>query len=493
MEDSFQLMIVDEPSSSLKKKISRGASAEKRVKTSIISEKRKLTEHEIDFLLDFIQPQKGIPFEVAMSIVDINRAKFIKSLEKALVNPLIIPKLKQELQSAYQKSLIEPGENVSIIAAQSFGQFQTQSTLNSFHKAGLSEKTVVSGVSRFSEILDATKTPKGSSCIVYFTKGFDTLFNLRKTISSTIVGLTLKQLCQKCEIVFDKQREDWYDTFEMVYNDKFKQFDHCISVILDEKLLFQYSLTLEEIALKIEETYADLVVVFSPLHLRRMDIFVDTTAIQMPEKCLSYVTPENAQEVYMEDVVIPNLEKLLICGVSGITNMFFTSQKDASGNEQWFVETEGSNFSDILAHPLVDKKQTITNNMREIFQVLGIEAARQYMIEEITASMSGINPCHSKLLVDKMTYNGNIVSISRYAMRSEGSGALSKASFEEPFDNLLSAAVYGEKELTDGVSAGIICGKLGRFGTGMCDVRVDVEKLQNMNAILGSVKEEMVI
>lgn len=492
MEDSFQLMIVDEEKPlPTKKKIARGASAEKRVKTSLVYEKRKLTEDEIDFLLDFIQPQKGIPFEVAMSIVEINRAKFIKPLQKAMVNPLIIPKLKEELHTAYQKTLIEPGENVSIIAAQSFGQFQTQSTLNSFHKAGLSEKTVVSGVSRFSEILDATKTPKGSSCIVYFTKGSDSLQNLRKTISSTVVGLTLKHLCEKFIINFDKQREEWYDIFEMVYNDKFKQFRHCISLTFNEKLLYQYSLTLEEIAAKIEETYADLVVVFSPLHLRRMDIFVDTSAIEMPKECLSYVTPENAHEVYMEDVVIPNLEKLLVCGISGISNMFFTSRKDEAGKEEWFIETEGSNFSDILAHPLVDKKQTFTNNMREIFQVLGIEAARQYMIEEITASMSGINPCHSKLLVDKMTYNGTIVSISRYAMRSEGSGALSKASFEEPFDNLLSAAVYGEKELTDGVSAGIICGKLGRFGTGMCDVRVDVEKLQKMNKILGDVKEEI--
>ena len=76
-----------------------------------------------------------------------------------------------------------------------------------------------------------------------------------------------------------------------------------------------------------------------------------------------------------------------------------------------------------------------------------------------------------------MTYNGTIMSITRYAMRSEGSGPLGKATFEETLDNLLIAAVSGEKESTDGLSAGIICGKLGKFGTGLCELRMDVKKL----------------
>jgi DNA-directed RNA polymerase beta' subunit len=178
-------------------------------------------------------------------------------------------------------------------------------------------------------------------------------------------------------------------------------------------------------------------------------------------------------EIYIEDVVIPNLEKLHICGIKGITNMFYTNDKD--GN--WYIETEGTNFSDVLAHSDVDFSKAMTNDMWEVYNVLGIEAARQYLIEELASIMSGINPCHSKLLVDKMTYNGIITSISRYAQRGETNGPLSKASFEESFDNLLNAAVYGERECTDGVSASIICGKLGKFGTGLCELKIDVRKL----------------
>ena len=147
--------------------------------------KRNLTNDEIDHVLDFIKPQKGIPTEVALSVVNMHKAKFRSQLTDLLVYPKIIPNLKKKMEAMYEGSKIQAGESVGIITAQSFGQFQTQSTLNSFHKAGLSEKTVVSGVARFSEILDATKTPKGASCIVYFKDNNETLFNLKKMINHT--------------------------------------------------------------------------------------------------------------------------------------------------------------------------------------------------------------------------------------------------------------------------------------------------------------------
>jgi DNA-directed RNA polymerase beta' subunit len=449
--------------------------------------KRNLTQKEIDDILDFIRPQLGIPKEVAMSIVKINKEKFLKQLVGVLVYPSIIPKLKKQLQETYERSKIQAGESVGIITAQSFGQFQTQSTLNSFHKAGLSEKTVVSGVSRFTEILDATKSPKGASCVIYFKDDNDSLEKLRGTIGHSVVGLTLKQISDKMTIVMEKGEEPWYGIFEKMYNNNFRQHTACISVKFNQKSLYQYNLTLETIAKKIEATYADLFCVFSPLHMLRMDIFVDMAAIQLPEKMMHYVTSENMYSVYVEDVVLVNLEKFLVCGIEGISNMFFTSEKN-----EWFIETEGSNFSDVLAHPKVDISRTFTNDIWEIYNTLGIEATRQYMIEELTSSMSGINPCHSRLLADKMTYNGIIVSISRYGMRSEGSGALAKASFEETLDNILNAAAHGEKETTDGVSVGIICGKLGRFGTGICDVRLDVPKLLGMPPIVEDTVEEII-
>ena len=91
--------------------------------------------------------------------------------------------------------------------------------------------------------------------------------------------------------------------------------------------------------------------------------------------------------------------------------------------------------------------------------------------------MEGINSCHACLLVDRMTYSGNIASITRYTMKKDESGPFGKASFEETMDNFLNAAVKGEVEPTEGVSAAIICGKRANIGTGMVDVKIDISKL----------------
>lgn len=438
-----------------------------------MSLKRLITESEIESLLDFFKPQKGIPEATAKSVMELNKEKYRKQLSGQLINPKILPKLKKILESSYESSRVQCGENVGILTAQSFGQLQTQNTLNSFHKAGFAEKTVVSGVPRFTELLNATRSPKGSSCIIHFVKENDSIQSLRKLINSTVVELSLGKLAETMVMVLDKPKEPWYDFFATLYNDNFKAYAHCISITFKKRLLYEYRLSLEDIALKIEDTYSDLFCVFSPIHMARMDIFVDTTNVSIPDNKILFVSSDNMIDIYIEDVVIPNLEKLSVCGIKGISNMFYTSDKQG----KWYIETEGSNFSDVLAHPFVDMRTAMTNDIWEIFGTLGIEATRQYLIEELANIMAGINPCHSKLLVDKMTYSGVITSISRYAQRGETNGPLSKASFEETSDNLMNAALFGERECTDGVSASIICGKRGKFGTGVCELRVDVSKL----------------
>ena len=445
--------------------------------------KREITNDEIEYLIDFITPNLGIPKDVTNSVVAVTKNKFRKQLQGLLIYPKILPKLKLKMESSYVNTLVQYGENVGILTAQSFGQFQTQSTLNSFHKAGMAEKTVVTGVPRFSEILAATTSPKGSCCIIYFIQGTDTLQNLRKTIGSSIAEFKLKKLCDKMSYVLDKKDEKWYESFKILYNSNFSEHSHCVSITINQKLVYEYSITLEQIAKKIEDTYADLFCVFSPLSEGRIDIYVDISNIDMPEEKLVYVEKDHILDAYFEEVVIPKLESLSICGIEGISNIFFCNEKD-----YWYIETEGTNFSDVLAHPMVDMKKTMTNDMWEIYYTLGIEAVRQYLIEELGNIMAGINPCHSKLLVDKMTHNGLISSISRYAMRGEGSGALSKASFEETLDNLLTAAVRGECEETSGVSASIICGKLGKFGTGCFDLRINLDTLMEKN-VIGNVIE----
>jgi DNA-directed RNA polymerase beta' subunit len=452
--------------------------------------KRKLTESEIENILATIQPQRGIPVATATAIAEKIRGKIRKQIEDQEIYPKMIPELGKCILAMYENARVQSGESVGTIAAQSFGQFQTQSTLNSFHKAGLAEKTVVSGVPRFAELIGATKSPKGRACIIKFKSENDSIQSLRKMIGSSILEFKIKKLADNITMNLKKEPEPWYESFKILHNDDFEDMSTCVTIMFNKKYMYEYSITLKQIAQRIESVYSDLICVFSPNHLCQMDIFVDTESIELPENILSFITQDNMVPVYIEEVVIPKLEDLQVFGISGIANIFYCNETDPKTKiESWHLETEGSNFSDLLAHPHVDVENTMTNDIWEIYNTLGIEATRQCLIEEFGSIMSGINPCHSRLLADKMTYNGIITSISRYAMRAEGSGALSKASFEETLDNLLNAAVYGERECTDGVSASIICGKLGKFGTGVCELKVDMSKLTGI-VFKGEVKEK---
>jgi DNA-directed RNA polymerase beta' subunit len=118
-----------------------------------------------------------------------------------------------------------------------------------------------------------------------------------------------------------------------------------------------------------------------------------------------------------------------------------------------------------------------SNNVWDIYENLGIEAARLFLIAEFESIMEGINTCHIKLLVEKMTFTGTISSISRYTLRKDESGPLSKASFEESVDHMVKSAFAGDVEKTRGVSASIICGKRAAIGTGIVELKINHKKL----------------
>ena len=440
------------------------------------NQKRSLSCQEIEYILGCITPIIGIPHDTAKSIAESIKKPLRDELQTLKVYSKIIPKLRDEIGDNYERSKIQPGESIGITAAQSFGQFYTQSTLNTFHTAGLSIKAVVSGVVRFEEILNATTKPKGAYCTIKFKENNTTLYQLRESIKASIVYFDIKKMTTSMTYTpSSKACPDWYDSFKILYNNNFEHLTHYVTINLNKKVLYEYLIDIEDIVKAIEAAYTDLFCVFSPIHIGVIHVYSDTTSITLPDEKLHYVTQENMISVYMEDVLIPNLEKLKISGINGIENAFFVQDKDT-----WYLETEGGDFSELLTHELIDMENTTTNSLWDIYRTLGIEAVRQFLLEELVSIMPSISIYHSKFLVDYMTKTGTITSISRYTMRSEGSGALSKASFEETLDNLINAGLHGEIENPNSVSTSIICGKLGKFGTGICELKVDVSKLQHI-------------
>lgn len=357
--------------------------------------------------------------------------------------------------------------------------FQMWNGLNlrdTFHKAGQSEKTMTTGVPRFQELLNATKKPRMINHKIYLKEKKNTISEVRKIVNHTINSFTLLDISESINVQLNKQKEKWYEPFKILFNDDFINYKHCITLKLNMEILFEYKLSLQNISEHINNNYDDLHCVFSPPHFKQIDVFVDTTNISLPEDRLLFINKENALFIYMEEVVQNMLEQMYVCGIPGITNIYFIKE-----NNEWIIETDSSNQFDtyrkLLSHPLIDYTKTISNNVWDIYETLDIEAARQFLIEEFLQIMDGINVCHAVLLVERMTYNGSICSITRYTLKKDESGPLGKASFEETMDNFLNAASNSSIEPAKGVSASIICGKRAGIGTGVIKLGIDISKL----------------
>ena len=439
-----------------------------------------LTEEQIEFIIDFIKPQVGIPFDSARAIVQNNKERFRKQLRGQAVYPEIIPQLKSELERYYFNTLVQAGESVGIICAQSIGEKQTQTCLNTFHAAGISNKTMTTGVPRFQELINATKNPRMVNHKIYFNDGRDSIENLREVVGHSITGLKLTDISTSIT-VGDKslKKPDWYELYKIFYDEEFTRFDNYIIIKLNINRLFENKLTIEKIASVINTEFSDLHCVFSPCQIGEIHIFVDTTDISLPEDRIMFINKENAVEIYIEECVIPTLSEINICGISGIEEIFY-SQDDKT--KEWLVETnsvpsKNNVYKKLLSLDNIDFARTISNNIWDIYEVLGIEAVKEFLIEEFTNIMDGINSCHIKLLVDRMLHGGVIASITRYTLKKDECGPMGKASFEESLDNFLNAGASGIVEPTEGVSSAIICGKRANVGTGMVELKADFNKL----------------
>lgn len=443
--------------------------------------KRKLTPTEIESILDFIVPRKGIPKDIAQNICDKNKTKFRNQLVNIEIYPEMIESLKEELFRQYRKTQAEAGDSVGIVTAQSIGERQTQQTLNSFHSTGLTIRTVVAGVPRFTELINATKDPKAVSVKIFFNKKYDTIQELRKNVGNSIKEWDLKSLLKKDPIVFDDsfdpmegESKKWYTIFTKLFGESYKGYEYGVHLDFDVSLLLENNIQLKDIAKKIEDSYADICCVYSPVSIGKIDIWVNTKEITNEDEI--FESDEEARHVYIEEIIIPTIKKLHLFGVEGIKDVFYKKEVN-----EWVMETDGSNLKELLANPEIDISRTFSNNVWDIYDTFGIEAARNFLIEEFTGVISSdgtfVNDSHTQLLVDIMTYSGTITSISRYGMKKETCGPMAKASFEESLDNFLKAGANGEKETTNGVSAAIMIGKMGKFGTGVCDVRTNISML----------------
>jgi DNA-directed RNA polymerase subunit A" len=164
-----------------------------------------------------------------------------------------------------------------------------------------------------------------------------------------------------------------------------------------------------------------------------------------------------------------NILSLTITPIKGITNAMVTKE-----GKDWVIKTIGSNLSEVLKLEEVDPKRTITTNIHEVAEVLGIEAARNIIIREITKTLNeqglDVDIRHITLLADIMTYTGKVRPIGRYGIAGTKTSVLARAAFEETIKHLIKATVRGEVDEFKGIFENVLIGKVIPAGTGMFEL-----------------------
>ena len=357
------------------------------------------------------------------------------------------------IQFAYGGDGIDPstgkqvayGESVGILAAQSIGEPGTQMTLRTFHYAGIASLAQL-GFTRLVEIVDARKTPKKPVMEIYL-KG-EARHNLEeaKAVAASIEQITLEKVAS-IEENFDKK---------------------LVVITLDRNALREKEISEKHAIEKIREVAPDFTQDGAELKIRAKDDSL---------KNIRRLT-NRLREIVLKG--IPGINKVIIVEKETVGKDEKTLGKSGEGErekgekvekvKEFTLATDGSNLREVLKNPKVDAERTTTNDVMEIAEVLGIEAARNAIVLEVFKVLEAqdlkVDYRHIALIADAMTSQGEVKSAGRHGLAGQKASVLARAAFEETAKHLVNACVYGEEDHLRGVAENIIIGQTIPCGTG---------------------------
>ena len=421
-----------------------------------------------------------------------------------------------EIEQRFHHAKVNPGEMAGVLAAQSIGEPATQMTLNTFHYAGVSAKNVTLGVPRLKEIINVAKTVKTPGLSIFLRDEVNGDSAVASLVHSLIEYTVLGDLVKLTEIFFDpditdsvieKDREfvkEYYETADLSESDIQRLSPWVLRIELNPVLLIDKKMRMAEIRDEIAREYGD------DLHVVTSDDNADDLVLrarivndvpfnggQGGVDELGNPIPENddvesgqEDDVFLKRLETSMLTTLKLRGVEDVKKVFMrggakkTVWDDEKGfgiEDEWVLETDGTNLMAVLGIEYVDATRTISNDIVEVFEVLGIEGVRGAILSElrnvISFDGSYVNYRHLACLVDVMTMHGHLMAIDRHGINRVDSGPLLRCSFEETVDMLMDAAVYAEEEILKGVTENIMMGQLARVGTGDMDLLLDEQKV----------------
>jgi len=386
-----------------------------------MGEERYLKEEEMKAII--LRHGDRLPPSIIEQLI--NKLKGRKVTKEQLLT--IINKVIEE----YRKALVEPGEAVGVVAAQSIGEPSTQMTLRTFHLAGVREFNVTLGLPRLIEIVDARRSP-----------------------STPLMTIYLDEMHRKSrEKALEVARKIQLTTIENVAkNIAIDYLEFAIIIDLDEEMMADRDVDIKSVAKALEKIKG-----------KGGEVEVDeiNKRIIFRPPVTDYVKLRKMFE---------RVRGLRLKGVKGIKRVIVRKEKD-----EYVLIAEGSNLAAVLAIDGVDYTRTVTNNIHEIAEVLGIEAARQAIIREMMDVLEEqgleVDIRHIMLVADIMTSTGRVRQIGRHGASGEKASVLARAAFEVTVKHLLEAAARGEVDKLRGVAENVIVGSdLIPVGSGMVEL-----------------------
>jgi DNA-directed RNA polymerase subunit A" len=329
----------------------------------------------------------------------------------------------KKLEEIYKKSLITPGEAVGVIAAQSIGEASTQLTLKTKHSAGLSVINTTSGLPRLVEIFDAKKEIATPVMDIYLKPEYAKSKQKAAEFANRLIEIRIKDLVSSYDVSLRKK---------------------AVNLVFDRDTLKSYNLTLRDVTQKISAAKM-------------------TSSIEGDTVTISDKSSDNVKKlIRLRNKVVD----ISISGMPGISRAVLNTADDGS----FWIKTVGTNLEEVLKMEEVEISSTISNDIVEVSKVLGIEAARNLIIEEIDNTLSNVglkvDLRHMMLIADAMCMDGTVRGIGRYGLSGETESVLARASFEVPLKHLFEAGMYHETDQFKYTANNIMSNQVIPVGTG---------------------------
>ena len=455
--------------------------------------------------------------------------RFNRSALTILLNMIILQ---------YKKSIVAPGEMVGMVSAQSIGEPTTQLTLNTFHSAGIASKSnATRGVPRIEEILSLSENPKNPSITVYFKEDDESTPERVQEFIPMIEHTKMAEVVESVEVCFDPDDMNTLIEQDRAVMTQYQEFEKLIEecardaaqvssgsgegsvaqeeegaaaassasssnkskwvirIKMDAEAMLDKKLTMDDIHFAIKNSYGNEVsCAFSDYNDDNLVFRLRMENITQAKKTNKLNPLDQSDHIYMiksfQDQLMNNI---VLRGVKGIRKVMIrkimNTLRKTEGvytkKESWVLDTMGTNLIHVLGLEYIDAKRTVSNDIQEVYRVFGIEAARQAIYNELAEVFddSPINYHHVSLLCDRMTVSSSMISIFRHGINSDDIGPIAKASFEETPEMFLKAARHAELDPMRGISANVMCGQEGYYGTSAFQVLINMDEMMKHESV----------